>query len=237
MLAGGYAYAASPASVEAGSVEANSIEASVERSARELLLTRAIDAGLLEPSVEVTLLPRGEVKACSREVEVEALDTRHATRMRFAAVCKAEPAWRTEFIVRSTITAEVLVAAADLRAGQPIDAAQIALERRDISAAPDALSDPEQVVGMSSRRAMRSGRILNQRWLVEPILVKRGAAVTIAASNVGVVVHVAGVAMKTGRRGEIMEVRNKATGKIIRARVVGENLVEPADMPMSSASQ
>lgn len=214
-----------------------SIETRVEHAAREHLLAQARDAGLLDPSVAITLLPRGEVNPCAQNVEVEALDTRHVTRMRFAATCSAEPAWRTEFIVRGALKAEVVVAATDLKAGQPIDAGQLALERRDLSAAADALSDPAQVVGKSSRRALRSGQIVGQRWLVEPILVKRGAKVNIVARNVGVEVHVAGVATQTGRRGEIVEVRNAANGKVIRARVVGENLVEPADMFIPSAPQ
>lgn len=213
------------------------IEARVTQSAREQLLKRAADAGLLRPKIEITSLPRATLSDCPRDVEVETLEATHPARMRFVAVCSVAPAWRAEFIVRAVITAEVVVTSADLKAGVPIDASQLTVQRRDISGAFDAQSDPGTVAGKSSRHALRSGQIVRERWLVEPDLVKRGASVSIVAHNVGVEVNVAGEALDTGHRGEIVGVRNKATGKVIRARVIGENSVEPVELSMPSATQ
>jgi flagella basal body P-ring formation protein FlgA len=210
---------------------ATPLEARVEQAAREQVLKQAKEAGLLKPSVEITVVSRGDANPCAKEIAVEPVDTRHLTRMRFAATCDAEPAWRSEFIVRGALTADVVVTTADLKASRPIDATQVALESRDVSATAEPTSDLDQVVGKSSRRALRSGQVVDRRWLLEPILVQRGATVTIVARNAGVEVNVVGEATEAGRRDQVIAVRNKATGKIIRARVIGENSVAPADLP------
>jgi flagellar basal body P-ring formation protein FlgA len=202
------------------------IQAAIEHAARAHLSAIAASAGLRKPSVDVATLPQEAVNPCIADAQIEAIDIRSVTRMRFAATCD-DPASRTEFVVRGSMSAEVVVAATDMRAGDVIDVASLALERRDITAPTDALSDFALVAGKASRRALRAGHIVNRRWLVEPVLVKRGAKVTILARNVGVEVQVAGEALATGRRNEIVQVRNKANGGIIRGRVIGENTVEP----------
>lgn len=219
-------------------VHAASVETRVERAARAHLLDRAERSGLVNPSVELRLLPRsreGTPGACAQDIKVNALDTRHVTRMVFAAECNATPAWRAEFVVRGTVFAEVVVAATNLAAGQVIAAEDLVLERRDVTAMPDATSDIAQVAGHTSRRAVRKGQAIGTQWLIEPVLVTRGTPVNILARNAGVEVHVAGEAMETGRRNEVIRVRNTATGKVIRARVIAEGTVEPEDIPGASA--
>lgn len=213
------------------------IKARVEQAARAHLLEFATEAGLVEPTVSVTLIPRKALGTCAQNVEVEALDVKYVTRMRFAVVCSAAEQWRAEVIVRGTIKADVIVATADLPAGSPIDAQQLSIARRDVPNAADALSDPQKVAGKTPRRVIRSGQIVTRRTLIEPVLVKRGARVTVVARNVGVEVHVTGDAMQIGHRDEVIDVRNVATGKVLRARVTGENFLELVnDMPTSSAS-
>ncbi|NLG75751.1 MAG: flagellar basal body P-ring formation protein FlgA [Xanthomonadaceae bacterium] len=146
--------------------------------------------------------------------------------MRFEASCE-DPEWRSEFVVRAAISAEVVTAARSLRAGDVIDASSLALERREVTAPEDAISDPALVAGKTSRRALRSGQPVSRRWLIEPLLVRRGTNVAIVARNTGVEVQVAGEALAAGRRHEIIQVRNKTNGRVIRARVIDANTVEP----------
>lgn len=183
-------------------------------------------AGLADAQVRVSVVPRSTAAApCSQRPAVEPLDTRNITRMRFAAVCGAT---RTEYVARGSVTAQVVVASADITANRPIAAAQLTRERRDVSSVTDATSDLDDVVGQASRRAIRTGQVLSTRFLVQPVLIKRGAPVSIVARNAGVQVTVAGEAMEPGRRNEIVRVRNVGNGKVITARVIDENTVEPA---------
>jgi flagella basal body P-ring formation protein FlgA len=202
-----------------------SVQSAVERAAREQLITLAQQASLADAQIRVSVVPRaGAAAPCSRPVSIEPIDVRTLTRMRFAVVCDSI---RTEYIARGSITARVVVATADIAANRPIAATEITREPRDVSATPDALSDLAAVTGQSSRRPIRTGQIISTRWLAEVLLVKRGAPVNIVARNAGIEVTVPGEALQPGHRNEIVRVKNVGNGKIITARVVGENTVEP----------
>jgi flagella basal body P-ring formation protein FlgA len=121
----------------------------------------------------------------------------------------------------------VLVAAVDMQANKPIAEADLTLDRRDISATPDAMSDVDAVAGMSSRRPLRSGDVLRKSALVAATLVKRGDAVRIVARSGQIEVTVAGEALESGGRDAIVKVRNTGNGNVIRARVVSEGTVQP----------
>jgi flagella basal body P-ring formation protein FlgA len=110
----------------AAAATAGNVQAAVERVARLHLDDLVKTAGLRESSVTLTVLPRDSVNACIADARIEAIDTRSVTRMRFAATCDA-PAWRTEIVVRATVTAKVLTAARDVRAGEVIDSSALAL--------------------------------------------------------------------------------------------------------------
>ena len=207
---------------------ADTAQSRVEQAAREHLLTLSEQAGLSEVQVHVSVVPRSRTTTpCSQPVTVEPVNTRSITRMRFAAVCSA-PAVRTEYIARGSITAQVVVASEDIPANRPIVAAQLTRERRDVSGVTGAVSEIDAVVGQARRRAIRTGQILSTRWLVQPVLIRRGDSVSIVARNAGVEVTVNGEALESGRRTEIVRVRNVANGTVITARVIDPDTVEPA---------
>lgn len=208
----------------------------VEQTARELLLRQAENGNLVEPEFEVAAVRTSRVlPACNLPVAVEPMDTRQMTRMRLVASCPGEGGWKYDFVVRAKLTARVAVLAADIASGKAVEAADVALERRDISLVPDTVSDLTALDGMSARRSLRSGELLRQNMLSAQLLVKRGDAVRIVARNEQIEVSMAGEALDPGARGALIRVRN-ANGNVIKARVAGTGMVEPADLPASIQS-
>lgn len=208
----------------------------VEQTARDALLRQAEGNGLVEPEFEVAAVRTSRVlPPCPVPVAVGVLDARQLTRMRLVASCPGEGGWKYEFVVRAKLTARVAVMAADVASGRPVDAADVALERRDISLVSDTVSDLALLEGMAARRALRSGELLRQNMLTAQLLVKRGEAVRIVARNEQIEVSMAGEAMDPGARGALIRVRNH-NGNIIKARVTGAGTVEPADLPVSIQS-
>lgn len=203
------------------------------RAARQFLGAEATRLGLVEPqfTVEVSGNPP-KAQPCAKAVTVEPADTRFPSRMRFVASCAAA-GWSETYTVRAEVSAQVVVAASALNSGQPIAADDLRLERRTLVSLQDALSDPAQLVGMASRRALRPGQVLERRALAPAVLVRRGASVTIVARNQGILVSSVGEATETGRRDDVIGVRNSATGRVIRARVTGMNEVEPVGIVQS----
>jgi flagella basal body P-ring formation protein FlgA len=228
-LAAGTAAAAGAAS-GAGATADRTADA-VEAAARRSLGEQAERAGLVEPEFDVAVVKAGPaLPACAGRLAVDDVDTRSASRMRFAATCSGAEGWRREVVVRASVSARVLVAAADVPANRPLRDADVTLERRDVTAAHDTLSDPQAIDGMASRRALRQGDVLHRGALVAPTLVKRGDAVRIVARQGGIEVTVPGEALDAGARDEAIRVRNTTTGTVIRARVSGAGVVEPVEI-------
>lgn len=217
------------------------LERRVADAARTELEARLREARLVEPHVDVSVIAlataasraRGDAP-CSQPPTVEAVDTRQPSRMRFAAVCI--DGWQQEWIARATVSAEVVVASADLPANRAFTTGDMTLQRRDVTAVPDALSDPEAAVGRSSRRALRAGDPLRRGQLIDAPMVRRGDAVRIVATNGAVQVTAAGSALEAGAEGAVVRVRNDRNGNVIRARVIGVGTVEPAEAVMSTPS-
>ncbi|MCU6497234.1 flagellar basal body P-ring formation chaperone FlgA [Rugamonas sp. A1-17] len=219
-----------------GPTGADQVPLAVEAAARAHVQRWADSSGLVEPKFELTVV-RGSrpLAACSHAVTVEALDTRLPSRMRFAAVCDGADGWRYEFVVRAQISARIAIMASDVPSGKILTDEDVLLERHDISALADSVSDPQEVVGLAGRRALRSGEVLRMALLSAPTLVKRGDAVRIVARREQIEVSMAGEALDNGARGNMVRVRN-ANGTVIRARVTGAATVEPVDMPVSTNS-
>lgn len=217
----------------AAGFDSDHITARVEEAARERLAQQVERAGLLDPQFDVAVVTRKALPACPVAPQIDSIDLRQPSRMRFALDCAGQ--WRQEVIVRGAVTARVLVASADIPAGQPLSAADVMLERRSLQSAPDALSDAKDIAGMSSRRALRAGDNLRRSWLVAPLLVKRGDAIRILARHDQIEVSVAGVAMENGAKGATISVRNAANNNVIQARVIAAGTVEPITMPGPTA--
>lgn len=209
----------------------------VAEEVRQILVDQARRTGLLNPVAEAAIVGSRPALPCSRPLRVEPLDTRYPSRMRFASVCPGTEGGRQEFIARAELSAEVVVAATALPPGRPISPSDLALERRDIGATPDAFSDPEAAIGQTSRRSLRAGQVLQKPMLAAPLLVRRGDSVRILARSGPVEVSSAGEALEAGHGDDVIKVRNAGTGKVIRARVTASGTVEPVDMPMSMPPQ
>lgn len=213
----------------AAAAAAEGVAVQVERAAREQLQQQAEREGWREPRFDVEMVATTRSPpACAQALDIEAVDTRLPQRMRFAVRCGDGA--RQVFVVRAAISAEVLVATTAVPAGRPLAAADVALQRRDIGAAPDALADAAQALGSATRRSLRAGDIVRRSVLAPVLLVRRGDAVRIVAQRDQVEVSVAAEALDAGGRGDLVRVRNASTGKVLSARVAAAGRVVPVDM-------
>lgn len=231
------AFADIGSALAAGDSAADKLVLQVQAAATQQLQRQADSAGLREPLFDVSVVKNAKpVTACGQAVLIESVDTRTPSRMRFAAVCRAAESWRIEYVVRAHVSAKVVVAVAAVAAGKPLTAADLVLERHDVTATPDTVSDLDATAGMASRRALRAGDVLRQSLLTAPVLVRRGDAVSIVVRKEQIEISVAGEAMEAGTRDAAIRVRNVSTGNVIRAKVIGPGMVEPVDLSISTQS-
>lgn len=202
----------------------------VEQAVRSHWIALAESRGWKAPAVEVKLSSRAPANLqCVSPVSVDVGDARYPTRMPLKATCNDAQGWVHELVARVTINAEVLIATAPVASGATLAASDLRLERRDVTNMVDAIGNAEEAVGQLSRRKLREGQVLQARLLNRAVLVKRGAAVRIVARQGGVSVENAGESLQTGSLGDLIRVRNTASGRTLSARVMEEGVVEPAD--------
>lgn len=208
----------------------------LEPAIRKLLLEQAARAGLRKPQAEVRVLNAARLELRCPQPTVEAVDLRYPTRLRLAVSCPGAAGSRQELIARAEISAEVLVAAQSLPARHPLAAEDLNLERRNISTAPDALSEPADVAGKTLKRSLQPGQLLLRSMLATPQLVRRGETVRIIARSGPVEVSNSGEAMDNGHGDDVIRVRT-ARGRLIRARVIDRGSVEAVDLPVQTMPQ
>ena len=109
---------------------------------------------------------------------------------------------------------------------RPITADDIEVRTVDLSELPaNAITDPADVIGKRTRRAVYSNRVLSTDLVELPPLVKRGDMVTIVAKLEGLKITTLGQVKRKGRQGERVPVLNMDSQKVIFARVIDANTV------------
>ncbi len=121
---------------------------------------------------------------------------------------------------------DVMVTVDRIGRSEIIDAGQVELRRVDITELREKpIRTATEFKGLRTRRNLRRGEVLTTGDL-EPIPdVERGSEVQITFTEGLCVVTAPGEVLEAGARGEFVRVRNKATKKIINARVVDGSAV------------
>lgn len=115
---------------------------------------------------------------------------------------------------------EVVVAAANLNAGDILSEQSLRLERVDAGKLPAGyLTETGRAVGLQVRYAVPPGSILYEKNLSRPILVQRGEIVRLTSRIGDIEVSAGGVALSQGAAGDLVRVQNSATKRILTGRV------------------
>lgn len=188
-------------------------------------IVRAAEAALgsagtqVEASVDASL----RMPACSQPLQGVATGPRRAE-----VRCPDAPGWRLTVPARVRREADVVVLNAPVRAGMPIDAAQLSVQRRDVAnGSGTGMADPAQVAGRIARRALPAGAMVGAGDLADGAgMLKRGDPVVLVSRGGGIEVRVGGRALGPAVSGAIVAVENLASRRIVRGRLVGEGVVE-----------
>lgn len=152
------------------------------------------------------------------------------TAARFAAtlvvVAEGMPTQRLRVTGRVVATAPMLVAVRRLWRGDVVEASDLRLVR--VPAArlrPGAAQRPEQAVGRALRRPASAEQPLLLADLVRPMMVERGATVTVIIERLGLTLTAQGRAMAGGALGPTVPVMNLGSRVVVEAEVTGPGRV------------
>jgi len=127
-----------------------------------------------------------------------------------------------------SINLPVVVAAADIARGRIISESDVAIESRDLTLKHlnEPIIETGQVVGMAAKQSLKKGDTLLSYYLDLPVLIERGKDATAVVTATGMHITLTVQALDSGKMGDMVRVKNKMSGIIITAKVIGLGLVE-----------
>jgi flagella basal body P-ring formation protein FlgA len=125
------------------------------------------------------------------------------------------------------LSAEVVVSTTNIVRGQVIDEALVEVQlrpRKKLGA--QTLSSLEEAIGLEATRTIRAGNPITISDLIAADLVRKGEKVTLTISRGALTISVDTIAVKDGKMGEQVELKNAESGKIIHGVVTGRHRAE-----------
>jgi flagella basal body P-ring formation protein FlgA len=173
---------------------------------------------------EPVVLPQGQVT--TRVVAPK--NTEWAGTIPLSVLVKVDG--ETERRVWVTVSLErlvpVVVARRPLGRYKPIDDHDLEVKAVDAAGLPsDCITNPELVIGKRTRRPVDTGTVLRPELVEFPPLVKNGDRVRIIAETAGLRISAFGQVKQKGCQGELIQVVNLDSNKVIYARVVDSQTV------------
>lgn len=179
---------------------------------------------------EVSLVPldsRLNLPQCAEPLEAFTINALiKAGRTTIGVRCNGEKKWSifTSAIIKTYQMVAVL--SQPIQRGEIITRQHLAIEKREVSnLREDFVTRIEQAEHKQVTRQLNTGTILSLSSLVEPKLIKRGDKVVISTTKSDFSIRMSGVAMMDGAKGQLIQVKNQNSGRIISATVVEPGLV------------
>jgi len=121
---------------------------------------------------------------------------------------------------------EVPVPVVALRPGEPLAARDVAWTKvRSDWVRSNTVTDMAELIGQEARRPLRAGAPVRREDLRVPVVVARGATVTMLYRTANMSLSVVGRAMSAGGKDEVIQVTNVQTNTVVDARILGPDRV------------
>lgn len=142
------------------------------------------------------------------------------TRMNFVVSCPGSAGWQFNVAVRPDVSVPVVMPKSLIARDTVITANDLQLKKFNISNQREGLmTNMDEAIGLTSKRALQPGKPITRSELVQPVLVKRDQPVMIVSHTAGITASMPGVALKNGRKGDVIKIRNSSSQRIISGMV------------------
>ena len=114
----------------------------------------------------------------------------------------------------------------DVGRGVIINRSMVALERIETTAIPNnVVIDLKGMIGRETVRPIRQGKLVTETSMREANLVQKNQPVVLLVKSGALEIRVSAIARESGKLGEMVEVANIESGKIVTGEVLGRNTV------------
>lgn len=170
---------------------------------------------------------RRRLEQCDQPLQVFwPFGRKHSRHISVGVRCDAPAPWK--LFLQATVRhyKSVAVLQRQLRRGESLQPDMLRLERRDVlSLRSGYISDVEDSLGMLVKRSLPAGAVISANALAHPSLVSRGDLVQIVAGGAGVSVVTQGTALSDGRAGQVIQVRNNSSQRVLQGVVTQAHTV------------
>lgn len=191
----------------------------IQQETKQLPIRPKINVGHLDSRLRLA--------ACDKPLEAFTTDgSKIKGRTTIGVRCRGSQPWSIHVPATIAIFENVAVTTTALMRGHLMTAADIRLEQRNMKqiSGRHFIRDLDQIIGKVLKRPISEDKVIQVSYLEMPTLVRRGQIVTILAITNGLVVRMNGKSMMDGAMGDLIQVRNPKSKKIINGTVtaVGE---------------
>lgn len=175
-----------------------------------------------------TVLPTeaSTLPACKKNLLATPAARRTLYRLRYDVTCPDAQGWTQTVAVKTAVNLPIVVALQTLDRGRVIDAQDVVLRVQDIAPLnAQFFTTTEEAIGQTVKRRITSAQIVNSAQLEQPIMVERGQSVLMVARQNGIEASTSGEAMKQGRKGDVIRVKNISSQRTVDAIVVSPGVV------------
>lgn len=169
-----------------------------------------------------------QLPACGKSLSVSfpGGDKVELSRLHLDVRCDEGQGWDMAVTVKPDIYLPVVVAKQGLERGHVISPADVAIKKLNISnTRGNYITNPDEVMGLTVKRRVRDLQPIALNQLDSPVLVERGQRVMMIAEQGGVQAQSVGEAMKKGRKGEMIKVKNESSERVVSAIVADSGVV------------
>ena len=200
---------------------------SIRQAAEDRARRVAQQQGLQDIEVSAHRIDRRlQLALCNTPLETSANTRQISQRVSVSVRCTDKPGWRLYVPVKVSAYLNTVTLRHSVPRGTILTAADLSAKKLPVSEVRGAyLGRIEDAVGKSLRRAGRAGKPLHLGILESPPVLRRGQETDLLVGFRGVEVKMQGTALANGSPGDLVKVKNVASGKTLEGIVTPEGWV------------
>ncbi len=177
--------------------------------------------------VLVSGIPQGyRVPPCPQALRVKANKQLVLGRNSIQVSCIHKTSWSLMLTAEIEVWRDVVVLRDHITRGDAVNSTYLTLQQRNIGKLQRGyFTRLDKVTGNISKRSLKAGTAISPSMISLPIIVQRGQAITLRVERPGIAVDMKGLALKKGRQGDTIKVKNSSSNKVLFGTIVDADLV------------
>lgn len=165
---------------------------------------------------------------CSQPLQVEHQPRdRVGGRITFKVDCSEAGGWTVRIPANLQVFDYVVVAATSIPMGTQLSGSELTEQEMDVALQYRGYyRSIDEVRGFVTRRPIPAGQVLSPVTVNPAHLVTKGETVTILAESPGLSIRSVGVALMNGAMGDVIQVKNTKSNKVVEGRISGPGQIK-----------